>query len=302
MTAGDFIPDDSGFESAPAYQTIFGIPMSPLVLGILFGLLGLGAAAYLLFNFVQPAWQETQDLQAKVQEQENQLKQQDQIKKQVKDAKEQLVKVNKQKEQVLALFAKPKDLDTLLLDVNKLIDRNNAELVASTKAKLNNCPAWVQNQYNDVISYEKFKTQLGDLVTEAKLNKFNPDSKTGAQLVTDGSLGPVINNKLRRQTINVEFQGNFNQTQSIFRTIERLQPLLLIKKLDVKVGDGGSSAQTKSLYEVSPDNGQIRFLTNCQPDAKITTAFQMDALMPLSAEESKAAATAAAAPPPPPPK
>jgi type IV pilus assembly protein PilO len=300
MTAGDFIPDDSGFESAPAYQTIFGIPMSPLVVGILCGLLGLGAAAYLFVNFVQPALQENQDLQAKVEEQENQLKQQDEIKKQVKEAKEQLVKVTQQKEQVMALFASPKDLDTLLLDVNKLIERNNAEFESATRAKLSNCPAWVQSQYNDVISYEKFKNQIGDLVAQAKLNKFNPDTKAGAQLVTDSSLGAPLNGKLRRQSINVEFQGNFNQTQSIFRTIERLQPLLLVKRLDVKVGDGGSSAQTKSLYEVEADTGQVRFLTNCQPDARITTAFQMDALMPLSPEESKAAAAAAAAPPPPP--
>jgi type IV pilus assembly protein PilO len=299
MTAGDFIPDDSGFESAPAYQTIFGIPMSPLVLGILFGLLGLGAAAYLLFNFVQPAWQETQDLQAKVQEQENQLKQQDQIKKQVKEAKEQLIKVNKQKEQVFALFAKPKDLDTLLLDLNKTVVRNNAEREGSTRAKLAGCPATVQDQFTDALSYEKFKSQNGDLVTEAKLNKFNPD-KTGAQVVTDSSLGTPLNGKLRRQSYNVEFQGNFNQTQAIFRAIERSQPLLLVKKLDVKVGDGANPG--KPLIQVNPVTRNVDTLPSCQPDAKITTAFQMDALMPLSAEESKAAATAAAAPPPPPPK
>ncbi len=295
MTAGDFIPDDSGFESAPAYQTIFGIPMSPLVLGILFGLAGLGIAAWLFQSFVQPAWQETQDLQAKVEEQENQLKKQDEIKKQVKEAKEQLVKVNQQKDQVFALFAKPKDLDTLLLDVNKTIDRSNTDLESLTRAKLTSCPAIVQDQFKDAINYEKFKNQIGDLVTEARLNKFNPD-KVGPQVVSDGSLGAAINNRLKRQSYTVEFQGNFSQTQSIFRTIERLQPLLLIKKLDVKVGDGAS--QGKPLVEVNPATLSVDILPNCQPDAKITTAFQMDALMPLSAEESKAAAAAAVVPPP----
>jgi type IV pilus assembly protein PilO len=297
MTAGDFIPDDSGFESAPAYQTIFGIPMSPLVMGILFGLLGIGAAAYLLLNFVQPAWQENQELQAKVEEQENQLKQQDQIKKQIKDAKAQLAKVNQQKEQVFALFAKPKDLETLLLDLNKLIESNNAELEARTRAELNVCPAWVQDQFKDRISYEKFTAQVGELVAQAKLTKFNPDTKAGPQLVTDSSLGTALNNKLRRQSISVEFEGNFPQTQAIFRRIESLQPLLLIKKLDVKVGGGASSPKNSSLYDRDA-TGRVIFLTNCQPDTTITTSFQMDALMPLSVEESKAAAAAAAAPPP----
>ena len=299
MTAGDFIPDDSGFESAPSYQTIFGIPMSPLVLGILFGLLGIGVAAYLLLSFVQPAWEENKVLQAKVDDQENQLKQQEQIKQQVKEAKAQLVKVNQQKDQVYALFAKPKDLDTLLLDLNKTIERNNTELQSLTRAKLSNCPAVVQDQFNDAVSYERFKNQNGDLVTEAKLNKFNPD-KLGAQVVTDGSLGTPINNKIRRQSYNVEFQGNFNETQSIFRTIERLQPLLLIKKLEVKVGDGNSPG--KSLVEINPFTRAVDALPNCQPDAKITTAFQMDALMPLSEEQTKAAAAAQLAPPPPAPK
>jgi type IV pilus assembly protein PilO len=294
MTA-DFIPDDADFDASPSYTTVFGIPMSPLVLGILAALGGVAAAVYLFLNFVQPALEENQALQAKVAEKEAQLKDQETVKRQVKEATAQLAKVNQQKEQVLALFAKPKDLDTLLLDLNKLVERNNAELTASTRAKLNNCPSWVQQQYENVVSYEKFKTQLGELVSQARLKKFVPDSKTGTQIITDSSLGTAINNKLKRQSINVEFQGNFNQTQSIFRTIERLQPLLLIKKLDVKVGDGGTSAQTKSLYEIDGGTGRIRFLTNCQPDAKITTAFQMDALMPLSAEESKAAAAAAAA-------
>jgi type IV pilus assembly protein PilO len=79
--------------------------------------------------------------------------------------------------------------------------------------------------------------------------------------------------------------GNFAQTQAIFRTIERLQPLLIIKDLTVKrKNDSGDS--TKSLYTTNPSGG-IQFLTNCQPETLITTSFKMDALMPLSPEEVK---------------
>ncbi len=57
----DFLPVE-GQEEAPNYPTAFGITFTPRVSGIVFGLLGLAAAAYLLVNVVQPAWQQNQDL------------------------------------------------------------------------------------------------------------------------------------------------------------------------------------------------------------------------------------------------
>jgi type IV pilus assembly protein PilO len=130
---------------------------------------------------------------------------------------------------------------------------------------------------------EEFREKFGELVAKARLRKFKPNEK-GTEVINDGSLGDAINNKLKRQAIDVEFQGNFNQTQSIFRTIERLQPLLLIKNLEVKVIDGKVS---EGLYEVQRD-GTVRYLSNCQPDIQVKTAFQMDALLPLTEVDRKA--------------
>jgi len=130
---------------------------------------------------------------------------------------------------------------------------------------------------------QEFEDRFGKLVAEAKLHRFKP-SEAGAIVVNDGSLGAPIDNKLKRQSIDVEIRGNFNQTQSIFRTIERLQPLILVRNLNVKVVDNKIA---EGLYEIQPD-GTIRYLTNCQPDNQITTTFQMDALMPLTDADRKA--------------
>ncbi len=290
MTAGgDFIPQDSDFDAGPSYPVVFGITFTPVISGVALAVAGLISAG-LLWNFVvSPTWESYQSLDAKVKEKNEQLNQQASIKQQIQEAKAKLTQVNQQREQVLSLFATDKTLNTLLLDINQLIDKNNTNSTAATKAKLNSCPAWVRDQYSDIVTSQKFEDKVGSLVTQAKLKKFTPDVK-GTEIVADGSLGAAIDNKLKRQAIDVQFQGNFNQTQSIFRTIERLQPLLLLKNLKIEIGDKSRALVPGGLYEIAP-GGIVRFLTNCQPDTKITTSFQMEALMPLNAADKKAIVT-----------
>jgi type IV pilus assembly protein PilO len=286
----DFMPD-SEFESAASYPTAFGITFTPTISGVLLGLLGLGAAGAIATYLVMPAWEANQALDAKVKEKTEQLQQQDAIRKQIQDAKDQLAKSKQKRDQVYGLFASEKSLNTLLLDLNQLIERNNAGLLGATNTKLSACPIQVQQMFSQPGGAQEFKERFGELVAEAKLKRFKPDEK-GAAVITDSSLGAPINGKLKRQTISVDVRGNFNQTQSIFRTIERLQPLLLIRNLDVKVVDNKIS---EGLYEIQPD-GTIRYLTNCQPDNQIATSFEMDALLPLTDADRKALQTAAPAP------
>lgn len=281
MTA-DFIPD-SEFESTPNYPTAFGVTFTPPISGVLLGILGLIGAGAIVTQLVMPAFETNQSLNAKVQEKTQQLQQQSAIRKQIQDAKDQLAQAKQKRDQVYSLFANEKALNTLLFDLNQLIERNNAGLLAARNTKLNACPVYVRQVFGTQAGAQEFQDKFGDLVAEAKLKRFKPDEK-GAAVISDSSFGAAINNKLKRQTIDMEIRGNFNQTQSIFRTIERLQPLLLVRNLDVKVVDNKVS---EGLYEIQPD-GTIRYLTNCQPDNQITTTFQMDALLPLSEVDRKA--------------
>lgn len=275
MTA-DFIPD-SEFESTPNYPTAFGITFTPTISGIMLGLLGLLGGGALIYYMVMPAYDTNQTLSRSVEEKTQQLQQQGAIRKQIQDAKDQLEKAKQKRDQVYSLFANEKTLNTLLFDLNQLIERNNAGLLAARNTKLNACPAYVRQIFSTPGGAQEFQDKFGPLVSEARLKRFKPDEK-GAAVINDSSLGAPINNKLKRQTIDIEIRGNFNQTQSIFRTIERLQPLLLVRNLDVKVVD---NKVAEGLYEIQPD-GTIRYLTNCQPDNQIAATFQMDALLPLT--------------------
>ncbi len=286
MTA-DFIPD-SEFENTPNHPTAFGITFTPAISGVLLGVLGLAGAGAIASYLVMPALEANQALDTKVKEKTEQLQQQGAIRKQIQDAKDQLAQAKQKRDQVYALFANEKTLNTLLFDLNQLVERNNAGLLAARNTKLNACPVYVQRVFATPTGAQEFQDRFGQLVAEAKLKRFKPDEK-GAIVISDSSLGAAINNKLKRQTIDIEIRGNFNQTQSIFRTIERLQPLLLVRNLDVKVVDNKIS---EGLYEIQPD-GTIRYLTNCQPDNQITTTFQMDALLPLSDADRQAVQAAA---------
>ncbi len=229
---------DEGFEGESDYPTAFGITFTPQVMGITIGVLGFLAGVYILMTFVQPAWQQFQELNSSIDEKEAQVAQQAAIEAQIAELETQAEQAEAKQTQVLALFADERNLDTLLLDLNGFIEARQGELIS-----------------------------------------FTPQGELA--VVGDGSLGEAANNKLKRQSISLEIQGTFDQTQSIMRSLERLQSLLLVKSYNSQILDN----QT-----LTYSNGQI--VVSETP--KLQTTFQIDALVPLS-EEEKIAIEAAAA-------
>ncbi|WGV28521.1 pilus assembly protein PilO [Halotia branconii] len=238
--AGDL---DSG---ASSYPVLFGLTFTPQIIGVLVGVAGITGAFYILLNMVMPAWDNYQQQQAKSSELQGQLEQKKNTIKQAAKVKEDLDQAKQQKIQVLGLFANEKTLDTLLLDLNRLVESGNIKIP-------------------------------GNAVT-AKLQKFVPASQQ-AEIITDGSLGPLVNGQLKRTSVNLEIVGTYEQTQSIIRNIERLQPLLIIKDYQ------------STLAPVAAINQLGKVVRRIGP-APITTAFQIQALMPLNPEEIAAAQAA----------
>lgn len=297
--SGDFIPPDADFNNEPNYPSAFGITFTPIISGICLGVLGVGLAAFGWMNFVEPLRLETEVLDAKVKQKESQLGDSQKIEVNLKKARIDLAQVQQQREQVLSLFAQQKNMDTLLLDLNQLIKRNNSGLLDRKVAKLASCPDWVKEQFTTTPDGQRFEETVGPLSVEAKLRSYKPlvpaagtapaTATTVPNVVTDGSLGPELNNKLKRDTVDVEFEGNFNQIQQIFRAIERLQPLLVLRDMNITVDRQGGSP---ILYELNSKSPVPEALRNCQPDTALKTSFKMDALIPVSPEEAKLLAPA----------
>ncbi|MBG1264421.1 pilus assembly protein PilO [Nostoc commune] len=235
-------------QATPASPVLLGIAFTPKIIGIIVGVIGLAGAGYIFLNLVMPAWESYQQQQAKSSELQGQVEQKKASIKEIGKVKDELAQAKQQKVQVLGLFANEKSLDTLLLDVNRLVDSGN------TPTSIN--------------------------AVRAKLKKFVPVSQK-PEPITDGSLGLLVDGKLQRSNINVEITGTYEQTQSIIRNIERLQPLLIVKDYQATL----APVESKSLLDKTP--------MQVGP-AAINTSFQLQVLMPLTPEEIAAAAAKAA--------
>ncbi|MDP5337387.1 MAG: type II secretion system protein M [Nodularia sp. (in: cyanobacteria)] len=231
------------------YPVAFGITFTPKIMGIVVGVLGFAGAAYMLLNVVMPAWESFQEKQTQANDLQGQVEQKKASIQQIGQVKAELAAAKQETIQVLSLFANEDTLDTLLLDINRLVESTNAEVSANA--------------------------------VRAKLQKFVPASEA-AEPVKDGSLGPTVDGKLKRSSITVEIEGTFEQTQSIVRNIERLQPLLIVKDYQARLSpEQARDSSGEEVIRVGP--------------APITTSFEIQALMPLNSEEVAAAAQAAEA-------
>jgi type IV pilus assembly protein PilO len=220
-----------------SYPQLFGISFTPTVSGILIAVLGVGVAAYLGNMLVLPALQESQTLGESIKQKEADLAQKAELVKQVQGVVASVNRANAENKQVRALFSSQAALETLLLDLNRVIVQNQAQLL-----------------------------------------KFEPDYAASG-VITDGSLGGDLNNKLKRQVTTVSFKGNFSQTLNILQAVDRLQTLLVVQNLVTE-------AQAASATDQASSQNQI------------TSTFKLVAYVPLTPEEIAAAAPPPAAPPP----
>ncbi|MDZ8051222.1 MAG: pilus assembly protein PilO [Aulosira sp. ZfuVER01] len=246
MTLSDdlnFSEHSGEFGESPAYPVVFGISFTPKIIGILVGVIGLAGGVYIVLNLLMPAWDTYQQKQAKISELQGQVDQKKASIKKIDQVKAELEQAKVQQVQVLSLFSNEKTLDTLLLDLNRLIETSNAQIPAN--------------------------------LVRGALKKFVPASSK-SEAINDGSLGKLVDGKLKRSSINIEIVGTYEQTQSILRNIERLQPLLIVKDYQ------------STLARVPVDPSSDKKVRKIGP-ASINTIFQIQALMPLSPEEIAAA-------------
>lgn len=279
-------PDEEfmeGEEEAAEGIALFGITLSPQILAVVIAVVGLGASIYLALNFVKPLWEQRSNLRREIAEKEAQRQAQGDILAQIEAAQEERDAAEQIQRDVLSMFASPDSLDTLLLDLNQQVRQRNANLgPEEIRAKLvaEGCPTSVIENYADL------DRRVDGFFAQAKLTRFEPVfpetsrqtnaaaiTEDGYELVQDGSLGASADNQVKRQTYEVEMQGNFDQTRMVLTQMEQLQPLLVVKNFEAELED-----QT-FLFD---QNG---VLSGCQPDAKITSSFTLQALLPLSQEE-----------------
>lgn len=259
---GDFVPlEGNALETTPEYPVVFGIKLTPPIQGLALAALGLGIAAYIVTNFVSPASEEVRSLQTQIDEKEQQLLNREEAEQRIAQARQELQEAQELQADVLTLFANEQSLDTLLLDVNERVQNVNAG--------------------------------IADPERRATLSRFEATSEEPI-IVNDSSLGAAANGVLQKMTYNVAMEGNFSQTQSIIRGIERLQPLLLVQNFN-------SEADQETQVLRLDQQGRT---VNDQVVPRLNTTFELIALMPAPQQTpapAPAAGTAATPAPTPAP-
>lgn len=253
--ANEFIQDVDGEGSGPI---IFGVPVTPRIMGIAAGVAGVLVAGFLIYKFVLPALAQGQTLREEIKTKQDEIEKQDQRLREKDKAQKELVAAKIRRSTVTALFADDASLETLLFDINEQINKINAGIVDDSKL--------------------------------AKLTQFRPIpvDKPAEEIVNDSTLGPEVNGKLRRRRYEVEFSGSFDQTRQFLVALERLQPLIVVRGLKSQLGD------TASVIEGEYRQGKFVPSPN-QPQRRLRSSFELQVLLPLSQEEVKAAAAEAAA-------
>lgn len=261
MTYNPEFTDDFQEEEA-SYPTAFGITFTPQISGILLAVLGIAGAVYLGVTFVKPLWETYNASKTELEEKKQQLQDTEKIKKQIEAKKVELAQAKLQNRKVLSLFATEKKIDTLLLDINSVI-----------------------------------KTRQGSLISFKPSEKAQAQGADAGDVVNDGSLGSQVNGKLKRKTYEIEVDGNFDQLLSILRQFELLQSLVIIKefKTDVKNPQViGIREDGKVITGVIDDQDKASDKEKIIPGGKpkLKTTFKLDALLPVTPEETKQAAPA----------
>ena len=246
---GDFIPpDDADFLDEPVNPVIFGIELSPAIIGALIALVGIGAAGYGFVKVVQPIRERNDTLRQDIVSKTGQLASQRQQLADIAKIEAELEVAMERRRNVYSLFANEETMDTLLLDINQRIESSNASL-SGVRAQV-------------------FSRDIPPILVEAKLKSFTPREKG---VIEDSSMGADINGKLRRETYSVKFSGDYAQTQSILRNLERLEPLLLVRDFNMSSG-------SEVLETVIGEGGQVV----ARAKTPIETSFEIDALMPTA--------------------
>jgi len=153
--------------------------------------------------------------------------------------------------------------------------------IRETTAKLEQAKQENQQVLSLFANEKTLDTLLLDLNSFVKdrrgsLTNYAPAQEAEA-VVNDGSYGAAVNGKLKRKTIDVQLEGTFDQVQSIMRSFERLQALLIVRDFKAEV----SEPQPLLL-------NQGRAVPGARPTIEAT--FTLDALSPVTEDETQEAA------------
>jgi type IV pilus assembly protein PilO len=264
-----FLPDGAEKESPPPPpgSLVLGpLVITPQIQGIAIALVGVALAGVVGWKLILPAMTQTQELEAKISELNNNIEGQKKRKAKLQEVTNQLESAKQEKENVMALFGKNDFLETLLFDFNKIVVEKHKATIQKFNPVKTSSSGWI----------------LGETPPGAT-------AKPAAAPPADGAAaappGPKLSEAIKGVTIQVEMQGKWEQQQAALQDLERLPAMVLMDAFVLEVDRSNQKLLSSRVNQYTP-----------QGEPKLNTKFNLLAVVPLPAEELEKLA----APPPPP--
>ena len=236
----DFTPDDiDELGGETDYPVAFGITFTPQVSAIAMALTGVLLGLYILFTFFMPSYSKYQKLQQETNQKQDSVDQQ--------------------------------RLGTGDRGLIKLEDQlREAQSVQSQVLAL----------FSNEQTLDTLLLNISQLVRarDVKILSFEPES-SGLTVVQDSSFGAEVNGKIKRQRVDVQLEGNFQNTQGVIQDIERLQSLLIVKNANFS-SDTGQTAGT-IVINVPENTAKVIPKAN----QTIQSSFTLEIIASLTPEE-----------------
>jgi type IV pilus assembly protein PilO len=159
------------FEENAGGVVLFGQTLSSRTLGIALGIIGVAAAGYMFVTFVQPLWTTIDTTKTGINDKTGSIAAKDAQIKQKADLPQKAIIAKERSTTVLSLLPNPDTMDTLLIDLNKLIRPSNispVQLSGDLLESFSPTPPSVlvpQGQYRTQTVNIQFSSSYGDLIT-----------------------------------------------------------------------------------------------------------------------------------------
>ncbi|AFY72747.1 Tfp pilus assembly protein PilO [Synechococcus sp. PCC 7502] len=210
------------FEENAGGVVLFGQTLSAKTLGIALGVIGIATAGYIFFNFVQPLWTTIDTTKSGIDSKKASIADKDTQIKQKADLPQKVAAAKERSETVLSLLPSQDSMDTLLIDLNKLIKSSNVSPIQLSGNLLESFsptppgPIVPEGQYRTQTLNIQFAAAYSDLITILR----SIESLKTLIVVQDIQL-------TKRQNVTIRNPGNLTPEQQKAQ-IARLPPVLSV--------------------------------------------------------------------------
>lgn len=253
-----FVPqgaEQEGPPPPPGTLVLGPLKITPQIQGIAIALVGVALAGVVGWKLILPAMTQTQELEAKISELNNNIEGKKKTKAKLQEVTDLMEKAQQEKENVMALFGKNDFLETLLFDVNKIV---------------------VENHKGTIDKFNPAKTSSSDWIlgkTPAGAGG-QPAPAPPASGAAAAPAGPKLSEAIEGVTVQVEMQGKWEQQQAALQDLERLPAMVLMDQFVLEVDRTNQKLLSPRLNQFIP-----------QGEPQLKTRFNLLAVVPLPAEQ-----------------